>query len=49
MANMFYISLGAAVLGFLVVLFTPKGVITQLTSSPSEKKLEIVKVKELSR
>lgn len=49
MANMFYIALGAAVLGFLVVLFTPKGVITQLTSSPSEKKLEIVKVKELSR
>jgi MFS family permease len=47
MANMFFIALGAAVFGFLVVLFTPKGVITQLTSSPSEKKLETVKAKEL--
>ncbi|PKO06699.1 MAG: MFS transporter [Chloroflexi bacterium HGW-Chloroflexi-3] len=48
MANMFYIALGAAVLGFIVILFTPKGVITQLNSSLSEKKLEIVKTKELS-
>jgi len=48
MANMFYIALGAAVLGFIVVLFTPKGVITELTSSSLEKKLETVKAKDLS-
>ena len=40
MANMFYIAFAAAVLGLIVVLFTPNGMITQLTSSPSEKKLD---------
>lgn len=48
MANMFYIALAAAVLGFIVVLFTPKGMVTQLATSPSENTLETVKAKELS-
>jgi len=32
MAEMFYIACGAAILGLVIVLFTPKGVITQLVS-----------------
>ncbi len=48
MANMFYIALAAAVLGFIVVLFTPKGMVTQLAASQSENKLDTVKAKELS-
>ncbi len=45
MANMFYITFAAAVLGFIVVLFTPRGMVTQLASSPAETHLE---AKELS-
>lgn len=40
MANMFYITFAAAALGFIVVLFTPIGMVTQFVSSPKEKNLE---------
>jgi EmrB/QacA subfamily drug resistance transporter len=46
MANMFYIALGAAVLGLIVVLFTPKGLITQLASVPTKEKLKSIESKE---
>ena len=42
MANMFYITFAAAVLGFVVVLFTPKGMVTHLVSSPTEKNHESI-------
>lgn len=37
MANMFYIAFGAAILGLLVVFFTPKGKVTQLANSNNQK------------
>lgn len=36
MANMFYIALGAAVLGLLIVFFTPNGKVTQLSSPDNQ-------------
>lgn len=47
MANMFYLALIAAALGFVVVLFTPQGKVTQLNSASIEKKMEPVEVKEI--
>jgi EmrB/QacA subfamily drug resistance transporter len=46
MANMFYIALGAAVLGLIVVLFTPKGLITQLASVSTNEKPKSIESKE---
>jgi hypothetical protein len=39
MANKFYITFAAAVLGFIVVLFTPNGMVTQLAASSTETNL----------
>ena len=36
MANMFYIAFGASLLGLLIVFFTPKGKVTQLSSSNNQ-------------
>lgn len=38
MANMFYIAFGAAILGLLIVFFTPAGKVTQLATGNDQKK-----------
>lgn len=37
MANMFFIAFGAAILGLIIVFFTPKGKVTQLADSNNQK------------
>ena len=46
MANMFYVALAAAVIGLIVVLFTPKGLVTHLASVPNKEKQKPIETKE---